>query len=136
MTDRTEQRSLGHVQFRHPEKVLMNLGPLQLQLAASNADERLRALRTNKLKSDRERWHGALLTYAWSKIWEKGLLYAHLERQDYDIIVRSDTDRALMALFRLVWVRCQTPWSHAAGVVHALRLKGEAGRWVSLPATR
>ena len=74
----------------------MNLGPLQLKLAESNADERLRALRTNKLKSDRERWHGALLTYAWSKIWEKELLYAHHERQDYDIIVRSDTDRALI----------------------------------------
>ena len=41
-----------------------------------------------------------------------------------------------MALFRLVWARCQTPWSHAAGVAHALRLKGDAGRWVSLPATR
>ena len=39
-------------------------------------------------------------------------------------------------LFRLVWVGCQTPWSHAAGVAHALRLKGEVGRWVSLPATR
>jgi hypothetical protein len=74
----------------------MNFGPLQLELTASNIDDRLRSLRTNKLKPDRERWHGALLTYAWSKIWEKELLYAHHENQDYDIIVRSDTDRALI----------------------------------------
>ena len=74
----------------------MNLGPHQLELAASNADERLRALRMNKFKSLREAWHGALLTYTWSKSWGKELLYGSHESQDYDIIVRSDTDRALI----------------------------------------
>ena len=96
MTDRTEQRTLENVEFLHPETVLMKLGPLQRELTASNADERLRSLRTNKLKSDREMWHGSLLVYAWSKIWGKELLYAYHENQDYDIIVRSDTDRALI----------------------------------------
>jgi hypothetical protein len=42
----------------------------------------------------------------------------------------------LLALLRLVWVRNLTPLVHGAGIAHALRLKGEAGRWVSLPATR
>jgi len=49
---------------------------------------------------------------------------------------RQPLELILQALFRLVWAGCQTPWSHAAGVAHALRLKGDAGRWVSLPATR
>ena len=42
----------------------------------------------------------------------------------------------VVALLRLVWVRNLTPLVHGAGIAHALRLKGEAGRWVSLPATR
>ena len=75
MTDRIEQRTLGDVQFWQPAKVLMDLGPHQLELAASNADERLRTLRMNKFKSFREAWHGALLTYIWSMSWGKELLY-------------------------------------------------------------
>lgn len=88
MPDRTEQRALIDVPFWHPEKVLMKLGPLQVRLSATEADDRVRGLRTNELRHFREKWHGALLTYVWSKMWRKELLYAHHERQDYDIIVR------------------------------------------------
>ena len=40
------------------------------------------------------------------------------------------------ALLRLVWARSLNPLVHGADMADALRLKGEAGRWVSLPATR
>ncbi len=96
MTDHTELRTLGDVEFLNPAKVLMNLGPHQLDLAASNVDDRLRSLRMNKFKALREAWHGALLTYIWSMSWGKPLLYGSHENQDYDIIVRSDYDRALI----------------------------------------
>jgi hypothetical protein len=96
MIDRSEQRTLQDVEFLAPEKVLMYLARLQLSLAAIDVGDRFRSLRTNKLKNLREIWHGALLTYTWSKRWGKALLYAHHEQQDYDIIVRSDTDLALI----------------------------------------
>jgi hypothetical protein len=41
-----------------------------------------------------------------------------------------------LALLRLVWARSPIPLVYAAGTAHPLSLNGEAGRWVSLPATR
>lgn len=41
-----------------------------------------------------------------------------------------------VALLRLVWARVLTRLVHAETCVPAVSLNGEAGRWVSLPATR
>ena len=62
--------------------------------------------------------------------------YVCTDRYDGFINAAKEVFGKRVALLRLVWARSPIPLVYDASTAHALSLNGEAGRWVSLPATR
>ncbi len=84
----------------------------------------------NLRKKELRRLQRALSTGEYQKL--KGAMWA-LRKKAADL---TDEEKTILALLRLVWARSPIPLVYDASTAHALSLNGEAGRWVSLPATR
>jgi hypothetical protein len=74
------------LRFSDPEPELIRLREVQLALADYIIDPKLGALRTNPLKSDRQRREAAIFCYVISQALGIKIYYAPVERQDYDFV--------------------------------------------------
>jgi hypothetical protein len=85
-------------EFRDPEPFLRWSRAFQLELGHSGTPPKIANLRTNKLKSDRERWEAALFCYGMSKRLGSTVYLGPGEAADSDFIalVRADDENALV----------------------------------------
>ncbi len=75
--------------FHDPAEVLMSLRELEIATAHAEMDERVRTLRTNKLKALREGRDAAIFAYGMSvAVLETPVYYSRHEASDYDSVFR------------------------------------------------
>ncbi|MBV1909010.1 MAG: hypothetical protein KUG78_06780 [Kangiellaceae bacterium] len=70
--------------FKDPAKALHSYRAVQEAVSRSNVDAKLKNLRTNSLKPEREAWHLALFSYLVSKSLNFQVFYSEVEDSDYD----------------------------------------------------
>ena len=79
--------------FVDPPKILPQLRIIQLQVASSTLNNRVKDLRTHQLKRHREGWEAALFCYGMSKMIGVSVYVAPYEASDYDAVaVRKEND--------------------------------------------
>lgn len=74
------------LKFLDPAEILPKLRELQLKIANSNLNDKIRNLRTNKSKAYREGWEAALFCYGMSNIIGTKVCVVPYESSDYDAI--------------------------------------------------
>lgn len=72
--------------YYDPCIVLPKLHQLRVQLSTSNTPTKIRNLRTNKLKSEREAWDVAVFCYLMSKVMGRKIYFSRNEAADYDSV--------------------------------------------------
>lgn len=86
-------REWEKLEYRSARDYLVNVAPLRAQLAASNTDERIANLRTNKLKVARELWEACLFAHGiGSSVLGTEVYIAPMESQDYDCVAQYIVD--------------------------------------------
>jgi hypothetical protein len=81
------------LKFVDPGKILPQLRIIQLTVAASTLDDRVKNLRTHQLKRHREAWEAALFCYGMSKMLGNSVYVAPYEASDYDAVaLRMEKD--------------------------------------------
>lgn len=87
-------RKLKSLTWVDPKQVLINLRWLETNMAP-DTDERVRRLRTNKLKEWREARSAALFAYGMGQeVLQKHILVAKAEEMDFDFVMRWADDKA------------------------------------------
>lgn len=77
------------LEYRSARDYLVNVAPLRAALAASDTDERIASLRTNKLKQVRELWEACLFAHGvGSCVLGTEVYIALVENQDYDCVAQ------------------------------------------------
>jgi len=77
-------REWEKLQFKGPTKTLPRYRAVQELVSKSNTNTKLRNLRTNSLKPEKEAWHLALFSYLISKALNIEVFYSEVESSDYD----------------------------------------------------
>lgn len=80
------------LKFVDPATVLPHLRKIQLQVAMSNLDDKIKNLRTSQLKQHREGWEAAIFCYGMSKLLGVPVYVAPYEKSDYDAIAMRVED--------------------------------------------
>src|SRR5262245_56433531 len=82
-------REWEKLEYRSARDYLVNVAPLRAQLGASDTDERIANLRTNKLKPMRELWEACLFAHGIGTCVLRTEVYiAAVENQDYDCVTQ------------------------------------------------
>ncbi len=79
-------RAAEKLTFHDPTKYLMQLRRLETEIALSNAEPKIKALRTNPLKETREQRQAALFCHGMGERLGHKVYFATQEDQDYDFI--------------------------------------------------
>jgi hypothetical protein len=79
-------RSFNELLFYDPKPILVKLRTLEKELAASDVEPKVRALRTNGLKEYREKRDAAIFTYGMGVVQGAKIVYAPVERSDFDFV--------------------------------------------------
>lgn len=79
-------RTLSRLNFIDPKPLLVNLRKFEFELSVSDTDTRIRNLRTNKLKPERELREAAIFCYLASQRLGTDVRFAQGENQDYDFV--------------------------------------------------
>jgi hypothetical protein len=74
--------------FVDPAVVLPQFRKIQLQVAASDLEDRVKNLRTQKLRQHRERWEAAIFCFGMSKMKGVPVYVASYEKSDYDAVAK------------------------------------------------
>jgi hypothetical protein len=90
--DRAWLRAIQKLEFRDPEPFLVRLRQLEYELAASATTEKIRNLRTNKLKEWKELREAALFCYGMGKRIGQTVYVGRGESQDYDFVASWTTE--------------------------------------------
>jgi len=69
-----------------PQVVLPRIHEVRLQLKSSSLPEKVKSLRTNHLKHEREAWDAAVFCYLMSKVLDVKMQFCCVEDADYDCI--------------------------------------------------
>jgi hypothetical protein len=77
-------REWEKLQYKDPTKTLPGYRAVQEIVSTYNTNTKLRNLRTNSLKSEKEAWHLALFSYLISKALDIEVFYSEVESSDYD----------------------------------------------------
>ncbi|MFH7041746.1 hypothetical protein ABT392_05440 [Paucibacter sp. JuS9] len=95
-------RTFGKLEYRDPRPFLVRLRKFELELSASATPERVRNLRTNKLKAERELREAAIFCYLAGQRMGTTVGLAPGEKQDYDFVAAwSAQDQACFAPVQL-----------------------------------
>ena len=87
--DNIRLRRLRGLQWLKPGQVLINLRYVETNLLPPHMDERVRRLRTNKLKQLREGRDAAIFAYGLeTQVLKVPVWFANTEQSDYDFVVR------------------------------------------------
>lgn len=80
-------REWGNLEYHDPEFVLRELRKIEIKFADLPIDPKIRNLRTNKLKNEREGREAALFCIGISKYMGKKVAFSPTESSDYDFVV-------------------------------------------------
>jgi len=81
--------------YYDPRVILPKLQPLRLRLNMSDTPDKVRNLRTNKLKDVREAWDAAIFCYLISRAIGIDIYFSKEEKSDYDTVFRWDDGQSL-----------------------------------------
>lgn len=82
-------REWATLEYRSARDYLVNIAPFRAALAASDTDKRIRNLRTNKLKKERELWQACLFAHGiGSSVLCSEVYLALVEDQDFDCVAQ------------------------------------------------
>jgi hypothetical protein len=96
--DRIRINRWSKFRYHDPRTVLIALRELEIEVARSDLDERVKSLRTNKLKKHREFREAAVFCHALGFIQNKTIHFARCEEEGYDfIMLQPDGDRLLFS---------------------------------------
>lgn len=84
--DRLWLRSVEKLNFVDPAPFLVRLRHLEIEVALSDADPKVKALRTNSLKVSREQREAALFCHGMGERIGTKVWFAHKEDQDHDFV--------------------------------------------------
>ncbi len=73
-------------EYYDPKVILPRLQSIRLQVSASEIPEKIRNLRTNRLKSEREAWDAAVFCYLLSRVTGIEMFFSKVESSDYDSV--------------------------------------------------
>ena len=94
MPSKIQIRSFANLEYGDPHIILKCLHRFELENDLSSTPERIRTLRTNNLKSDREMRDAALFCVGMSEFLGHKIYFSPSEEQDYDFVARySDGSR-------------------------------------------
>ena len=86
--DKVQRRSFDELVWVDPKQVLINFRHMEMNLP-KDLDQKIRRMRTNKLKNWREARDAALFTYGMgNKVLDTMALVAKSEKSDYDFIMK------------------------------------------------
>jgi hypothetical protein len=83
---RTSLRALEQLDYRDPVPFLVQLRQFERKLALSETPEKVRAMRTNRLKEWRETREAAIFCYLMGQRTQRTIYLARGENQDYDFV--------------------------------------------------
>lgn len=92
-------RALQNLEYRDPRPFLVRLWQLEPRVAASSMPKKVKNLRTNSLKWERELREGALFCYGMSQRIGQTVFLSPHESQDYDFVTS-------WAVGDSIWLRC------------------------------
>jgi len=78
--------TLEHLKYVDPAKVIPQLTEVMTLAAVSNLPDKVKNLRTNKLRRHRERWIAALFCYGQSRLLNTPIFVSPYEASDYDAV--------------------------------------------------
>jgi hypothetical protein len=80
-------RALGRLNFLDPKHALEELRRIEMDMVGQEVSERIRTLRTNKLKPERDARNAAIFAYGMSCAQGHDVLFAPFEDQDFDFVM-------------------------------------------------
>ncbi len=84
--DKQVPREWFSYEYFDPKIVLPELRKIREEISETETPIKIKALRTNKLKRERESWDAAVLCHLLSLALKKDILFSREERSDYDSI--------------------------------------------------
>ena len=91
MSASIRSREWATLPFADPAEDLRRLRKVEIEVAASIADVRIRSLRTHGLASERSRRDAALFSHGMSTKLGMKVLYSSVENDDFDFITATET---------------------------------------------
>jgi len=94
--DQVRIRRWSALNYHDPVPLLLELRNLEYEIAGARIEEKVRALRTNKLKKHRELREAAVFCHGMGSILGRTIRFARWEEDGYDfIMLQKDEDRFL-----------------------------------------
>ncbi|WP_156773399.1 hypothetical protein [Chlorobaculum parvum] len=84
--DKQVPREWRRYEYFNPKIVLPKLRKIREEISITNTPDKIKALRTNKLKRERESWDAAIFCQLLSLTLKKDILFSREEHSDFDSI--------------------------------------------------
>lgn len=126
-------RTFSKLEYRDPQPILVRLRHFELELSASATPERVRKLRTNQLKSERELREAAIFCYLAGQRMGTTVGLAPGEEQDYDFVAAwSAQDQVCFATVQLKELppEATAPSATLQGIISSLEKYTSSGELV------
>jgi hypothetical protein len=120
---RARARGLQHLKFQDPRPFLVRLREIEPQIASSDLPQRVKSLRTNRLKWSKELRAAALFCYGMAQRIGQTVYLSPTEAQDYDFVaswVVEGTQHLAPVQLKEVVPEALNPTATIQGTVDAL----------------